>query len=293
MIQSTGREMYKSRASIEQNIPIAGTRADTIATMSLNPPRHLVVLASIFAVTGFLAVRFPDVPGASVGSLISTLLIALPTLVAFWRFLGAGAAALSLVALSTLGFAVETTGVVTGFPYGEFYYGEDLGPKLAGIVPYTLPLAWVPLVLGAVAATRPRRRDRERLRRALWVLAAAVLLVAIDGVLDPGAARLGLWVWPESGAYYGVPVSNYAGWLLSSVLAAALALILGGWWKHAAPAPGLLDSSILTLVFWTAVALSAKLVFPALLGGVLLAYLSIRRRTLRSLKSPGRVLPPE
>jgi putative membrane protein len=260
--------------------------------MSLNPPRHLIILAPIFAATGFFAVRFPDVPGANVGSLISTLLIALPTLVAFLRFLGAGAAALSLIALSTLGFAVETTGVVTGFPYGEFYYSDDLGPKLAGIVPYTLPLAWVPLVLGAVAATRPQR-DREPLRRALWVLAAALLLVAIDGVLDPGAARLGLWGWPESGVYYGVPSSNYAGWLLSSTLATVLVLVLGGWWKHAAPAPGLLDSSILALAFWTAVALSAKLALPALLGGVLLAYLSIRRHTLRALASPGRVLPPE
>ncbi len=247
--------------------------------MPIDPPRYLIILGVIFAATGFFAVRFPDAPGAGVGSLISTLLIALPTLVAFWRFLGAGLATLSLIALSTLGFAVETTGIATGFPYGKFYYGDALGPKVAGTVPYTLPLSWAPLVLGAVAAAKPAVSGRP-LRRVLWVLMAAVLLVAIDGVLDPGAARLGLWVWPEGGAYYGVPLSNFAGWLLSSTLAAALVLVLGNWWEHAPPAPGLLDSCIVALAFWTAVALSAKISLPALLGGVLIAYLSLRRRRL-------------
>jgi bisanhydrobacterioruberin hydratase len=259
-----------------------GENRYTIPAMPTNPPRHLIILGLIFAATGFFAVRFPDAPGASVGSLLSTLVIALPTLVAFWRFLGTKTAALSLAALSALGFAVEAIGVVTGFPYGEFYYSDALGPKVAGIVPSVLPLSWVPLVLGAVAAAKPSVSGRP-LRRALWILLAAVLLVAIDGVLDPGAARLGLWVWPEGGAYYGVPLRNYAGWLLSSTLAATLVLVLGNWWKHAPPAPGLLDSCIVSLAFWTAVALSAKLSLPALLGGLLIAYLLIRRRRLSDL----------
>jgi bisanhydrobacterioruberin hydratase len=250
--------------------------------MPTNPPPYLIVLGLIFAAAGFFAVRFPDAPGAGVGSLVFTVVIAAPTLVAFWRFLGTGTAALSLAGLSALGLAVETIGIATGFPYGEFYYGDALGPKAGGIVPYVLPLSWSPLVLGAVAAARPPASVGP-LRRVLWVLSAAVLLVAIDGVLDPGAARLGLWVWPEGGAYYGVPLSNYAGWLLSSALAATLTLVLGGWWKHAPPSPGLLDSCIVALAFWTAVALSAKLPLPALLGGVLIACLSIRRRRLSTL----------
>ena len=251
--------------------------------MAISLPRYLIILALIFSAAGSFAVRFPDAPGTSVGSLTSTLLIALPTLVAFWKFIGARSAVLSFAALSTLGFAVEATGIATGFPYGEFYYGDALGPKVAGMVPYALTLSWPPLVLGAVAASRPPG-DGGQLRRILWVLIAAVLLVAIDGVLDPGATRLGLWVWPEGGSYYGVPLSNFAGWLLSSVLAAALVLVLGNWWKHATPAPGLLDSCIVALAFWTAVACSAKLSVPALLGGVLIAFLLIRRRRLSALE---------
>ena len=197
-------------------------------------PRYLLLLSLVFFGIGFFAVRFPGMPGAGVVSLISTILIALPTLVAFWRFLDAGVATLSLIALSILGFTIETTGVVTGFPYGEFYYSNALGPKIAGTVPCTLPLSWVPLVIGAVAAGRPRK-DSGRVWRPLWVLMTVVLLVAIDGVLDPGAASLGFWTWPEGGVYYGVPLSNYAGWLLSSTLASAMVLILGDWWRDMIP----------------------------------------------------------
>ena len=245
-------------------------------------PRYLLLLSFAFFAIGFFAVRFLDSPGAGLGSLVSTLLIALPTVVAFWRLLGAGTAILSLIALSILGLAVEATGVATGFPYGEFYYGDLLGPKIAGIVPYILPLSWVPLVLGAVAAAKPRG-DEKPLRRVLWILMAAVLLVAIDGVLDPGATRLGFWVWPEGGLYYGVPLSNYAGWLLSSTRAAALVLVIGNWWEYKTLIPGLLDSVIVALAFWTAVVLSAKLFLPALLGSVLIAYLLRRRRSLSTL----------
>ena len=132
-------------------------------------------------------------------------------------YLGGRRAAVILLTLAAFGLAIETTGTVTGLPYGEFYYSEALGPKLFGVVPYILPVSYVPLVLGAVAAAYPTGKDwpdSTFARRFPWVLGSALLLVLMDGVLDPGAAALGFWVWPEGGLYYGVPVSNYLGWLL-------------------------------------------------------------------------------
>ena len=103
----------------------------------------------------------------------------------------------------------------------------------------------------------------------------------MDGVLDPGAVALGLWVWPEGGAYYGVPLTNYAGWLLSSALAAALLLALGLW--RTAPLPGLIDSAILALAFWTGVGVFSDLIVPALLcaGPLLFRYRLLRVRAKR------------
>ena len=244
-------------------------------------PRALILASAFFFAAAYFAIRFPEAPGAA--SYISTALIALPSFFALFEYLGARRAALCLLALSAFGYAIETVGVVTGLPYGSFYYGDALGPKLLGLVPYLLPVSYVPLVIGALAAARrigPGSGHRLRL-----VLRSALLLVLIDAVLDPCAASLGFWTWPEGGPYYGVPLSNYAGWLLSGSLAAALLLGLGRW--QSAPPPGMLDAAVLSLSFWTGAAALSGLVVPALIGAALLAYLLDRRQLLHSKVAPG------
>ena len=118
--------------------------------------------------------------------------------------------------------------------------------------------------------------------RLLHVAYAALLLVWMDAVLDPGATSLGFWVWPEGGAYYGVPPGNYAGWLLSGTLAAALLLATGRWSET--PTPALLDSAAISTAFWTAVAAFSGIAVPTLLGLVLFAYLLARRAHLGATK---------
>ena len=248
-------------------------------------PRLLLAASALFFGAAYFTVRFPDTPGAGIASFVSTLLIALPSFLALWRYLGPRRAVLSLLSLSAFGYAIETIGVATGFPYGPFYYGDALGPKVAGFVPYLLPLSWVPLVLGAVAATAPIPasvpEDEHVPRRVLWVLYAAVLLTFVDGVLDPGAVSLGFWVWPEGGPYYGVPMSNYLGWLFSSSVAAAILLVFGcRVWGSVSPPPGLLDSALVAVAFWAGVTLFSGLLFPALLGIAIFFYLLGRRARL-------------
>lgn len=241
-----------------------------------NTPRPLILACTLAPVAAFFAVRYPDMEGASLGSYLSTILIALPSTVALFRYLGPRRATLSLISLSAFGYAIEAIGVATSFPYGAFYYGDALGPTLAGLVPYLLPLSYAPLVVGAVAAswgTRPRL---------LHVLYATLILVWMDAVLDPGAAVLGFWVWPEGGAYYGVPLTNYAGWLLSGALATTLLLGTGTWSET--PEPALLDSASIATSFWTGVAILSGMIVPSLLGLLLLAFLLGRRSYLRVAK---------
>ena len=234
-------------------------------------PGLLLLVSAFFFGAAYFTVRFPDVPGASVASYAATIAIALPSVVALFRYLGAGRAIRALLVLAVFGYVIEGFGVATGLPYGTFYYGDSLGPKLLGLAPYILPVSYVPLVIGAVAATGSRSV-------ALWTLKSALLLTLMDGVLDPGAVSLGFWVWPEGGPYYGVPVSNYLGWMLSGALASTLLLAVGRW--NTAPLPGLLDSAIVAVAFWTGVAVFSLLYVPALLGVFLFVYLLRRRYRL-------------
>ena len=126
-------------------------------------------------------------------------------------------AALGVAALAAYSYAIEIVGVATGWPYGFFEYGVSLGPMVSG-VPLALPVFFLPLVanayllslllLGPVA-------DRT-LPRLLSVIALVLLM---DVVLDPGAVALGFWSYEGGGAFYGVPLSNYAGWVLSATVA--------------------------------------------------------------------------
>jgi len=239
-------------------------------------PRSLILVCAIFFVAALFVVRFPDVPGASIGTYISTFLIALPSAIALFRYLGLRRATLSLLAVSIFAYAVESFGVATGFPYGDFFYGEALGERIAGLVPFLLPLSYVPLVIGAVAAAWGSRQ------RIFHITLATLLLVWMDAVIDPGAASLGFWVWPEGGLYYGVPLSNYAGWLLSGAAATALLLTTGRWSEP--PDPALLDSATVATSFWTGVAVFSGLFAPAMFGTVLIVYLLARRAQLHAAK---------
>ena len=237
-------------------------------------PTPLLVFSAVAFGASLFAVRFPNVPGASAGSYVSSALISAPAFVALIAHLGARRATLSVLAVSAFAYAIESVGVATGFPYGPFYYGDALGPKLFGLVPYLLPVTYVPLVIGAVAVAS-QALDRPAAR----VLLAALLLVMMDGVLDPGATALGFWTWTEGGPYYGVPLTNFAGWLLSGAVSAALLLVTS---RPLAPLPpGALDSAILSLAFWTGATALSGLALPALLGLILLAaFLAQRSRAV-------------
>ncbi len=116
-------------------------------------------------------------------------------------------------------YAVEIIGVSTGFPYGEFEYGVSLGPMFAG-VPLALPVFFIPLVINAYLLCLLLLGDRaSSLAVRLGVVIPAV--VAMDVVLDPGAVALGFWSFAE-GTFYGVPLSNYSGWILSAAVAVVL-----------------------------------------------------------------------
>jgi len=132
---------------------------------------------------------------------VSSVLFAL-TLLAFAveRF-GARAFVLFVIAL-VFGFVVEWIGKTTGLPFGRYDYLPK-GISLLG-VPLLVPLGWWSFSLMAMLISP------ERLR--LWL--APLVLVAWDIGLDPLMVSQGFWKF-ETGAYYGIPISNFVGWYIS------------------------------------------------------------------------------
>ncbi|WP_134672521.1 bisanhydrobacterioruberin hydratase [Halorussus marinus] len=145
--------------------------------------------------------------------LFGTLVMRLPLAAALAPLIDRRAAA-GLVAVTAYSYLIEFVGVTTGWPYGEFHYQTELGPMIAG-VPVGLPVFFLPLVLNSyllVGLLAPRLSTAGRIGASL-----AVVLV-VDLVLDPAAVAIGFWTY-GGGPYYGVPVSNYVGWVLSGFVA--------------------------------------------------------------------------
>jgi putative membrane protein len=129
-----------------------------------------------------------------------------------WRTVAVG----SVVAL--LAWSVEFVGSTTGFPFGHYDYTSRLQPQLGG-VPLLIPLAWLMMLPPAWAvAGSITARWSAMLGRVGFVIVAALAFTAWDLFLDPQMVRWGFWVWQQPGEYFGIPLVNYAGWLLSSAL---------------------------------------------------------------------------
>lgn len=213
--------------------------------------------ALLFAtISGFFVARFPVRPELAVVSAIFVLVFAAPSYLAVLRWQGGRRGALALSALGLYAMILETVAVKTGLPYGRFSYGPKIGALLFDAVPWTVPFSWTPLLLWALWRGRGR----------VWVVGG--LLVLADLCLDPGAVAQGFWRYDAGGAYYGVPLSNFLGWVLSGSL--------GGWLAarllHGTPpADRLLAlSGLLSLAFWTSVNFFMGLWVPALVGAGLI-----------------------
>ena len=129
-----------------------------------------------------------------------------------------------------LGMAAEWAGTRTGFPFGAYRYTGLLRPA-AGTVPLVVPLAWAAMGLPgyAVGATLARSRAGR-------IATGAVALTAWDLFLDPQMISNGFWRWARPGPYQGVPLSNFAGWLLvSAVLMAVFDVLLAAVPRPAVP----------------------------------------------------------
>jgi putative membrane protein len=144
------------------------------------------------------------------------------------------------------GWLVEAVGVNTGVPFGAYRYGTALGPAVAG-VPLLVGLAWCMTAWPAYLAAR-----RLSVRWAVPLAAAA--LASWDLFLDPQMVAAGYWSWrhptPALPGLPGVPLTNYAGWLLTAtILMAAFERAAGRSARTSRPVGA--DAVPLALYLWT------------------------------------------
>jgi putative membrane protein len=188
-----------------------------------------------------------------------------------------------------LGYCVawlsELSSIHWGFPYGDYYYIPSTVDQELWVlgVPFMDSLSYVFLsycsysmalfVLSPVLLSKERVAvlETRRLRRSPQTLVlGAFLFVLLDIIIDPVALQGYRWFlgqiygYREPGLYFGIPMSNFGGWLLVGLVMIGVLQLL-----DTIPSLEPKKASILTK------APGIRLLGPLLYGGILLFNLAV------------------
>ncbi|MGQ9836371.1 MAG: carotenoid biosynthesis protein [Cyanobacteriota bacterium] len=147
------------------------------------------------------------------------------------RLLGVRRMLMFLIPSVGISLGSELLGTSTGIPFGDYGYLSGLGYKIAGLVPFTIPLSWFYVGLSAYLLARVvLQTQRHWLIHFEAIMLGALLLTAWDFVLDPAMTRglIPFWTWFQPGPFFGMPLQNFGGWMLTGAAFMTVANLLWG-----------------------------------------------------------------
>ncbi|MBW4561615.1 MAG: carotenoid biosynthesis protein [Mojavia pulchra JT2-VF2] len=208
------------------------------------------------------------------GGVVYMILGAAAVFLYAYRTLGLGRTLAFMLPSVFISLGSELSGTSTGFPFGHYSYLSGLGYKIAGLVPFTIPLSW--FYVGCVSYLLARAglevdKKPTFLRHIGAIALGALLLTSWDFVLDPAMSQTSLpfWYWQQPGPFFGMPYQNFAGWMGTGAVFMTVAALL---WRNN---PIKLERSQLNLPltvylanfgFATVMSLAAGFSIPVLLG---------------------------
>jgi uncharacterized membrane protein len=216
------------------------------------------------------------------GGVVYILLGAIAVAVYAFRVLGLRNWLVFMLPAILISLTSELLGTSTGFPFGDYSYLSGLGYKIAGLVPFTIPLSWFYLGLASYLLARAGLRIGQVnaagepfkfgwLRQIAAIALGALLLTSWDFVLDPAMSQTAMpfWYWHQPGAFFGMPYQNFAGWMGTGAVFMTIAALL---WRIQQPV--LLRSQLNlpiaiylgNFAFATVMSLAAGIWIPVVLG---------------------------
>lgn len=185
-----------------------------------------MIFLAFFVYSGVLRPLFkqflplPLIPG-DVGLL--TILMMCFSICHAWYSIGWKHTTIFFIITMSVSWIYEEIGVETGQIFGIYHYTDVLGAKF-GHVPIIIPLAWFMMIYPSyvianyITSSRYGRENSTILQIVLLSLLSASVMTAWDFVVDPflSGPTQKAWVWENGGPYFGIPLQNFAGWLLTT-----------------------------------------------------------------------------
>lgn len=138
---------------------------------------------------------------------------------------GAGRMVRMFAFASLLSLGAELLGTSTGYPFGGYSYTNLLGYRILELVPFPIPISWTFMLYCSLAIVgRLVPADDSSWGRWRWALLGGVVLTAWDVAMDPAMVVTAHWYWHEPGFFYGMPFTNWIGWMGTGTVVARLML---------------------------------------------------------------------
>lgn len=112
----------------------------------------------------------------------------------------------------------EALSIQIGFPFSFYHYVNMMGPRFLE-VPLVIMFAY--FAMGYISWTLSHiltgQYNKKLEGKQIFIVPfiATFIMVMWDITMDPVSSTLqSLWIWQNPGAYFGVPLMNFAGWFL-------------------------------------------------------------------------------
>jgi putative membrane protein len=138
------------------------------------------------------------------------------------------------------GFIFESIGLSTTAVFGHYAYQMQT-PSLYS-VPWLVIIYWTVFVyIGYAISTsflywsgkaKPSINNRRKILLIGLILTDGIAVTAIDLFMDPLQVNLGSWSWAEGGAYFGVPLQNFLGWFLVTIIITSIFRLYEYYFPH-------------------------------------------------------------
>ncbi|MEH2160861.1 MAG: gamma-carotene 1'-hydroxylase CruF [Nostoc sp.] len=179
---------------------------------------------------GETAIQLSMAGGGVVDIILGTIAVSIYA----YRTLGLGTWLAFMLPAMFISLGSELLGTSTGFPFGDYSYLSGLGYKIAGLVPFTIPLSWFYVGLSSYLIARTGLKVAQKPswgRHIAAIAVGALLFTCWDFALEPAMSQTSLpfWYWEQPGAFFGTPYQNYAGWFGTSALFMSVAGLL---WRN-------------------------------------------------------------
>ncbi len=203
--------------------------------------------------------------GAAQGLMLALIVVVHGWLAYGWKGLGA-----YVLIVATVAFSLEACSIATGFPFGYYTHYLAIGPKPLG-VPIPVVIGYV--VLGWFGWTLARLITRDDpsnaggLTRFTTPIVASFILAGYDYPYDPiGSAVLNMYAYRHPSGQFGVPLTNYLGWLFTGWVFFQLFALLENRFRPSAAA-GRRGFWLLPCLIWLGIALQYPILFAAAPAG--------------------------